>query len=121
MPIYEYECEVHGKFETILSFKDRKDSYPCPFKGCDSFCNILVSAPSMQPDKHWAGSFTPSGDYVTSAKQFKERTKHLVPADRDTMEYAAKLPAKRKQEREEKNDKRIREFLAKELANVTID
>lgn len=121
MPIYEYECTEHGKFEVILSIRERTDCYACSHDGCLNVCPIIVSAPSMQPDKHWAGSFTPSGDYVTSAKQFKERTKNLVPADRSTMEYAAKLPAKRKQEREEKNDKRRREFLANELAGVTID
>jgi hypothetical protein len=31
MPIYEYECPIHGKFEKILMGQFDQTSVPCPF------------------------------------------------------------------------------------------
>lgn len=30
MPIFEYKCPVHGKFERLLSAEDRPEAVPCP-------------------------------------------------------------------------------------------
>ena len=125
MPIYEYLCETHGRFEVFLSFKDRKEFSLCPqydndFMPCENVCPIQVSIPTMKPDKHWAGTITDSGKYVTSEKEYQAENKHLVPATRENQEYIQKKHVQVGLERHERKDQKIERFLANQLAGVDI-
>lgn len=126
MPIYEYLCETHGTFEVFVSMKDRKEVSLCPqydndFNPCECVCPIQVSIPTMKPDKHWAGTVTSSGKYVTSEKEYKAENKYLVPATRENQEYIQKKYVQVGLERHERKDQKIERFLANQLAGVAID
>lgn len=123
MPIYEYECEQHGKFEVIFKNYDvartYENSHPCTSEEhCIGLhCPRIYSIPAMHPDKYWSGRMV-VGEYVTSNKEAKELTKNHVPATRENIEYSQKqLPIRRK-ELADKRDKKKEEFFAKELASA---
>lgn len=46
MPAYEYVCPQHGVFEKIISFRDHKDSFPCPKPRCGKSSEQRVSKPA---------------------------------------------------------------------------
>ena len=40
MPLYEYECPEHGRFEKLKPIEERYDQ-PCP--ECGKVCSLLIS------------------------------------------------------------------------------
>jgi putative FmdB family regulatory protein len=45
MPMYEYECDSHGVFETIRSLRDAALPEPCP--DCGEGARRILSAPRL--------------------------------------------------------------------------
>lgn len=127
MPLYEYECPIHGVFEELHRMNDRPEESNCPvyeqdsWGKCGKLSPIQISAPTMKPDKHWAGTITASGKYVTSEKDFREENKYMVPADRANMEYVQKKHTEVGLERYQRKNQKVEKFLANQLAGVAID
>lgn len=46
MPLYEYKCERHGSFETMLSIAERGKAVCCPV--CDGLSQKVFSAPTLR-------------------------------------------------------------------------
>lgn len=49
MPIYEFECKIHGKFEVLLALNlldSVKMGYTCPIIKCIELCERIWSAPA---------------------------------------------------------------------------
>lgn len=42
MPIYEYNCPIHGAFESIESVSNR-ERVPCTSDGCQMICDPVIS------------------------------------------------------------------------------
>lgn len=100
MPIYEYKCEVHGRFEKVISYKDRNDFELCQANVDNGKCSIIsqlvISAPSMQPDTFWSENYVEAMDKTYSRKSsfnqdMKEknltmdRPKHLSNSERASL------------------------------------
>ena len=49
MPIYEYECLNHGRFEMVRSYEDRDANKSCPTCGAPSRRVMSVPAKSVVP------------------------------------------------------------------------
>ena len=114
MPIYEYQCADGHITEEI--FRNYKAPSTMICQHCyneDTFCGLpakqIVSMPAMQPDKHWSGTMV-AGEYVTSAKQYKEVTKNMVPATRENVEYVEKRKGEFGRQEEKKREKRRDQF-----------
>lgn len=45
MPIYEYECKVHGTFEQTCPVNEYRSPASCPY--CQLSCARIVSAPHL--------------------------------------------------------------------------
>ncbi len=92
MPIYEFECEIHGKFEALFPRVMGVEYQPCPT--CDMPAPRIVSLPVMRPDTYWAGHVHRNYGYVTSASQLKEKMKrrnHVPVGDRTDREAWDKI------------------------------
>lgn len=119
MPIYEYACFEHGRFELLmpLSEADRPSVYCLT---CRRTCPRVPSLSSMRPDTLWAGHVTDHG-YITSSSKLRRiyRDKHLVElgdrADREAMKKTADEAAKAK---DEKFAKETRTFLNERLSDA---
>jgi len=59
MPIYEYRCPKHGKFEAIRPMEYRA-SNSCP--ECEEVCDLIPSRFSH----YWFNKFTTDGEGFTS-------------------------------------------------------
>lgn len=120
MPLYEFECGIHGKFEVLLSRLPDSEAHLCPVVFCAAYCSLVPSRVSMRPDTLWAGHITDHG-YITSssklARIYKDR--HLVElgdrADREAMKKTADEAAKAK---DEKFAKDTRAFLNERLSDA---
>lgn len=66
MPAYEFLCKQtrHGKFEKIISFKDHKDSFPCP--KCGQPSEQVISKPAAAI---FRGSGFHANDYGAPTKR----------------------------------------------------
>lgn len=118
MPIYEFECDEHGRFEEYHKTVIDMDFSKCPVSGCRKLGNAVPSKVSMHPDKHWNGTVTPTGVVVNSQKEYDDVMKNIVPYTRENKEFVEKQSTKRKQEHEEKKAQRRDKFfdkLAKEI------
>lgn len=128
MPMYEFECPVHGVFERLYSYDKRPRSVTCDtlmpednWEKCEEDCPIQVSAPTMKPDKHWAGTVTPNGKVVNSQKEYDDDMKYLVPATRSNREAMAANVQNVKRDRIQKKENSIERFIERQLAGVAID
>lgn len=118
MPLFDFECPEHGTFEVLY----KKTSDICDFERCPecgTICDQCIPLPSMQPDKYWSGVEV-AGEYITSTKEYKKATEHLVPATRDTKEYIQKRFVEVKKQKAEKASSNLRKHLEKELSGVEI-
>jgi hypothetical protein len=125
MPLYVYKCPYHNEFEVLMRIKDRKEQITCiflddDFEPCANPAIIQVSAPSMQPDKHWNGTVTHSGKTVFSKSEFEEDNKYLVPATEGNVNAVRKKTVELQQERQDKHDRRVEHFVADQLRGVDI-
>lgn len=144
MPIYEYECPLHNRIEVYFPRVNNHDWIWCP--ECIEDINLMNSQRStyravgepthtytyvepnkaervwscctMKPDKYWNGQTSVMGHYVTSAKEAKIIMGNLEPATRDNIEWSSKRKEKAKEERIQKNQEDLNEFLNEELRGV---
>lgn len=70
MPIYEYICPQHGKFETIKATRLRLRAR-CPH--CNNKCKLVPSRFSH----YWLNPFTVDGEGFTSKYMRKEEVAEL--------------------------------------------
>jgi putative FmdB family regulatory protein len=91
MPIYEFDCLTHGRFEMFLKITDSVlEHYPCI--RCGEPAERAISAAVVKPDSLWSGVMTPHG-YVTSQSQLNQvrKEKGFVPlGDRSDVEAMKK-------------------------------
>lgn len=115
MPIYEYQCPKHGKFAQFFrNFADAeiaKDSLLCDKGTCGELAPRIPSLPSMQPDRHWNGTQV-GNEFVTSAKEFKQKTKNFDLATRNNQEWSQKRKGVVIKEKEEKLEKNVEKYVA---------
>lgn len=120
MPIYEYECPTHGKFELYMNLSDADREWVwCTTTHCAAACERVWSLVAMQPDTMWSGVTTQHG-YFTSKKRNQQFLKEnsLQRVERGLVEDVKKKSKRRVPERLEKNEKNLDKFLQKELAGL---
>ncbi len=102
MPIFEYNCEHHGKFETVLpSFVE---THSCPTCGAD--CEWMPSLVAMQPDDMWHGVMTPYGPLSSRSKfeAIQKEKHHATIGSRSDIDDMKKAAAQAKADIEKKEE-----------------
>jgi|SRR5262245_27547869 len=109
MPLYEFYCETHGRFEA-LKLRLPDDEYEaCPV--CDVPAPLIPSLPVMRPDPYWAGHVHRNYGYVTSETQLKRemaRRNHVPVGDRTDREAWEKIADNAQKDKKEKLAKDVR-------------
>jgi len=108
MPIYEYECTIHGREEVLYITTDAPKTFRC--NNVINRWKMVWSLVSMQPDNMWSGKITDLG-YFTSKQKFEQHIKNnnLERIDRGGYEQVQKKSKnklseiKRKQKRKLQN------------------
>jgi putative FmdB family regulatory protein len=114
MPIYEFECEEHGKFEALFPRVVGVEYQSCPT--CDVPAPRIYSLTVMRPDTMWAGVNHRNYGYVTSASQLKaemKRRNHVPVGDRTDREAWDKIADKAQDAKKEKLAKDVHEWNVK--------
>jgi hypothetical protein len=114
MPLYEYECEQHGRYE-VLEYRPPPAEYaPCP--ACDVPAPLVPSLTTMRPDTYWHGVKTTNYGYVTSSSQLKAemaRRNHVPVGDRTDREAWDKIADKAQDAKKEKLAKDVHDWNVK--------
>src|SRR5262245_39412416 len=71
MPIYEFLCEEHGKFEALFPRVVGVEYQPCP--ACDVPAPRIYSLPVMRPDANWHFGQEVAGHGYLNSKSKIER------------------------------------------------
>ena len=114
MPIYEFDCEEHGKFEALFPRVVGVEYQPCP--ACDVPAPRIYSLTVMRPDTYWSGVKTSNYGYVTSASELRQemrRRNHVVVGDRTDREAWDKIAEKAQTEKVDKTKKEFRKWSEK--------
>ena len=114
MPIYEFLCEEHGKFEALFPRVVGVEYQPCPT--CDVPAPRVFSLTVMRPDTYWHGVKTTNYGYVTSSSQLKaemSRRNHVPVGDRTDREAWDKIADKAQDAKKEKLAKDVHEWNVK--------
>jgi putative FmdB family regulatory protein len=109
MPIYEFECEEHGKFEALFPRVVGVDYQPCPT--CDVPAPRVFSLTVMRPDKYWDGYVHPNYGYITSQTQLNKEMKrrnHVPISGRDDREAWDKIADDAQKDKAKKLQKDVR-------------
>lgn len=117
MPIYEHECEAHGRFEIILQTRSDEEYRACPV--CDVPAPLVPSLTVMRPDTLWAGHQIEGRGYFTSKSKLDRtmKEKHHIPVgDRTDAEGMKKMADEAAKARDEKFAQESREFLRGKMA-----
>jgi len=107
MPLFDFDCPFHGRFELLLK-EAPKGKRSCPT--CKARSPLMAPLTVMHPDKLWAGHMTEHG-YVTSKSQLVRAEKvkgvtHL--SNRHEVEGMKKVAADARKEKEEKSRRNLR-------------
>ena len=114
MPIYEFDCEEHGRFEALFPRVVGVEYQPCPT--CDVPAPRIYSLTVMRPDKYWDGYNHPSYGYVTSNSQLKAIMKaknHVPVGDRTDREAWEKIADNARKAKDDKVKKDVRRWSEK--------
>ncbi len=117
MPLFEFQCETHGRFEILRNSLPQDEHYACPV--CEIPALFVWSKPVMRPDSLWAGHVLENHGYFTSesrlSKSMKKRKLTRVGdrTDADGMKAMAEAAAKA---RDEKFAADSRQFLRNAVA-----
>lgn len=118
MPLYEFECPEHGRFEMLWPIRDCYRSW-CICPECGFACERVASRVSMRPDTLWAGHVLENYGYVTSSSQVAQirKERHLIEVgDRTDREAMKKRAADAAKARDEKFAKDTRAFVEEEFS-----
>jgi putative FmdB family regulatory protein len=121
MPIYEFECQLHGVFEDIFPITSNVEFVRCP--QCKVYCERIFSLCNMHPDTMWAGYQTRQG-YFTSKSDYNKvlKAKNLETlTSRSDLETVRKNVVKAKKDKKEKQLNNLIKHLTNDLKGVTID
>lgn len=109
MPIFEFQCEEHGRFEALFTRMPGNELHACPV--CDVPAPLVPSLPVMRPDTYWAGVNHRNYGYVTSGSQLKaemKRRNHEPVGDRTDREAWDKIADDAQKAKKEKLAKDVR-------------
>lgn len=112
MPLFEFQCESHGRFEILRNSLPEDEHHACPV--CDIPAPFAWSKPVMRPDSLWAGHVLENHGYFTSESQLNKSMKKRKltrvgdRTDADGMKAMANAAAKA---RDEKFAAESRQFL----------
>src|SRR5262245_59269239 len=109
MPLFEYQCEAHGRFDALQRRLPEKESAACPVG--DGPAPLVPSLPVMRPDKYWAGHVHKNYGYVTSESQLKQemaRRNHVPVGDRTDREAWEKIADDAQKDKKAKLAKDVR-------------
>src|SRR5262245_6147981 len=112
MPIFEYICPTHGKFEQYLPCFE--EWFCC--EKCGLVCDWTPSLVCMRPDTMWSGVVDKNYGYLTSNTQRKEimrRKNHIVIGDRTDREAQEKVADEARKAKDEKLKKDCRKWSEK--------
>ena len=111
MPIYEFDCEEHGKFEALFPRVVGVEYQPCP--ACDVPAPRIYSLTVMRPDTYWSGVKTSNYGYVTSASELRQemrRRNHEVVGDRSDREAWEKIADNAQKDKDKKLEKDVHDW-----------
>lgn len=114
MPIFEAQCEKHGRFEALRSRLPDEGYLPCPV--CDVPAPIVPSLTVMRPDAYWAGHVHRNYGYVTSQMQLNEEMKrrnHVPVGDRTDREAWDKIAEDARKDKDARLKKDMRKWSEK--------
>src|SRR5262245_7430757 len=118
MPLYEFSCLEHERFEVLLPISDCEVAHhSCP--QCGSASERVASLVSMKPDDLWAGHFVEGYGYVTSSSKLdriRKDKRHIVLNGRDDVEAMKKMAEQGRKDREAKLDRDIKEVFEEGFA-----
>lgn len=113
MPIYEYECKEHGRFEAYYGINSKPRQVSCTT--CGATAPFVFSAPAIQPDKYWNGHYSEAlGKNFTSKTEFNKylKSNNLVPYESGMKEQIAS----NKKSIEDKKDVERRKFITEQVS-----
>lgn len=123
MPIYEYNCPIHGIFEVIYQ-KVPDYIRPQIFCEADDDCtepsDLQMSLCTMKPDSHWNGTVLPNGKLVTNSKEYNDATENWETISDSSLASTKQRKLRKQKETEDKINKEVGKFVASELAGVSI-
>lgn len=122
MPLYEYECFEHGRFELLLPLAEAERPSVFCLK-CRRTCPRVFSLVAMRPDPFWSGVMTRNYGYVTSGSRIAQimKEKHWSEVgDRSDREAAKKTAEEAAKAREDKFAKDTRKFLENRLSEAGV-
>ena len=114
MPIYEYECEDHGRFEMFLQHGPLLDFSACPT--CHVVSPFVYSLVTVRPDTYWAGHVHRNYGYHTSTASLKaemKRRNHVPVGDRSDREAWDKVADDAQKDKAAKLKKDVRKWSEK--------
>lgn len=123
MPIFEFECPHHGRFECILLKLPESETHFCPLVECWTPAPLVPSLPVMRPDSLWAGHYLENFGYVTSSSKVAQiqKEKHQVEiGNRDELEAMQKTAEQGAKARDEKFSTERRKLLEDKLTGAGV-
>lgn len=114
MPIYEFTCGDHGRFEVLMPLADcHRQFHACPV--CGIVSEREISRVSMRPDPNWHfGQEVHGHGYLNSSSQIAraEKSANLVRiGDRSDLEAMEKLADEGKRDKRDKLSRQIRKTI----------
>lgn len=112
MPIYEYECPKHGRFEMLRSLSE-SDLENCPI--CKSEVTRVMSAPGAFEFKgkgFYHTDYKKSGDAVSEKRSWPGDNKNNV-VNLPKVDMFAQFDKRRAEERRKVKKQKDRKFIAK--------
>lgn len=128
MPLYEFECPDHGRFEELMPRLPEEEWHECPeakeilpgmWINCIRRAPLVPSRVSMRPDTLWAGHVVEGYGYVTSSSNLAkiQKDRHLVEVgDQSDRDAVHKTAADARKEKKEKFAKETRAFIEEEFS-----
>src|SRR5262245_27609406 len=112
MPLFDFICEDHGKFEVLRNSLPDDGHCPCPV--CDVPAPFVWPLTVMRPDALWAGHVIENQGYFTSESQLgramKEKKRTRV-GDRRDIDGMKKMAEEAARARDAKFEAESKQFL----------
>jgi hypothetical protein len=116
MPLFEFHCEDHGKFEVLRNSLPDDEHCPCP--ACDLPAPFVWPLTVMRPDTLWAGHAIENHGYFTSESKLEKvmkKRKHTRVGDRSDIDGMKKMAAEAAKARDAKFEAESKQFLREKM------
>src|SRR5262249_27535585 len=120
MPLYDFECPFHGRFELLLK-EAPKGKRSCP--QCNTRSPLVAPLTVMRPDPYWSGVMTGNYGYVTSGSQvarIKKERNIVELGDRADREGMEKIASDARKAKRENFSKETRKFLEEQFTDAGV-